>query len=128
MSKFSRMPRIELRGKAPALAALGTLAGVLVGIAACFPEAEDPEEPIVIERDGITFEEDGTAIAGRVSGREGWVDVSCIYQDLEFRVVQEQDWKPVKSGRLEGHRVCDDGIVTPDDNFGVEDIPEALQG
>lgn len=121
MNRFLRMPRIDLRPRLPVVALLGTVAGVAVAIVACFPEAEDPA---VIERDGILFEEDGTAIMGR-EPFGGYIDLECELEGILTAVVVNREGEKVKSIKFQSNACADQDLV--EGELAAGDIPEVIR-
>jgi hypothetical protein len=79
-------------------------------------------------QDGITFEEDGTALAGRESGAEGWLDLQCSANgEVVVRVVNASGWQVTQVESFEHSSCSDDGDLKPGE-LKITDIPEGLRG
>lgn len=93
---------------------------VILGIAAC-----GPSESHTTTKQGITYEEDGTALTGRESG-EGWLDLKCKSGEVVVRVVNDYAWEIVDEGSFPDD-ACDDNKLKPGE-LSMGDIPENLRG
>jgi len=94
----------------------------LVAVAITFATSK-PETKL---QDGITFEEDGTAITGRESG-QGWLDLKCGESGrVVVKVVNERGWQIVDQGSF-ANSACDNGELEPGE-LTMDDIPDSLKG
>lgn len=93
-----------------------------IGTTAC---GSDPIE--VYSYMGITFEKDGTAMARRKSGTDGWVDLKCKEGGvLTIKVVNAEGWKTEKTGDI-AHSSCSDGRLDPGE-IRENEIPDQFRG
>jgi hypothetical protein len=80
-----------------------------------------PEEPK--PQDGITFERDGTALAGRESD-SGWIDLSCDDGILKVLVVNNE-WEVEDKDEFK-HPACENGKLEVG-QISVAEIPKSLR-
>ncbi|MDQ5913411.1 MAG: hypothetical protein QG623_29 [Patescibacteria group bacterium] len=102
--------------------AIGT---VVVGVLVVLLITEHPDDPQTQLRDGITFEQDGTAVAGRAAG-EGWLDLECNELGRVVVTSMEPSLEEADKGSFSSS-ACEDGDLSPGE-LNLDDIPEALRG
>ncbi len=103
-----------------------TIGAVVIGGLVAFLVTQYPDDPRAQLRDGITFEQDGTALAGRESA-EGWLDLKCDEAGrVTVEVVNSQGWEVINKGRFD-HPACDDRELQTGE-ISLSDIPERLRG
>jgi len=95
----------------------------ILGIGA-YLASNTPDEK---QQDGIVFEKDGTAVAGRESGKDGWLDLICNESGrVVVKVVNSYGWEVVSEDSFQDDS-CEDGKLE-EGEISADDIPKSLQG
>lgn len=94
MNKFrSAIERIRI---VPAIG-FGALVFTVTYLATNYPDTK--------LQDGVTFEEDGTAVAGREFG-DGWIDIRCSTSGKMIVEVVDRNWV-AEDRKILNHDACD---------------------